>query len=65
MLSVLIKLDAQEKELWGNYHLVTEKYEELSESQKKMEMELKTAKESVLSLQNDNDFMKTLIFHAN
>lgn len=31
MLGVLMKLDAQEKELWGNYNLVSAKYQELSE----------------------------------
>ena len=65
MLNVLIKLDKQEKQLWDNYNLVTEKYEELNERFKVMQGELKLANDSLLSLQNDNDFMKKLIFHAN
>jgi|JI6StandDraft_1071083.scaffolds.fasta_scaffold53477_3 hypothetical protein len=34
MLNVLIKLDVQEKELWGNYNALSQKYQELTEQNK-------------------------------
>ena len=39
MLGVLVKLDKQEKELWDNYNLLSEKYEEVSERNRVMEGE--------------------------
>lgn len=65
MLGVLMKLDAQEKELWGNYNLVSAKYQDLAEQHKETEEEVFALRGSLLALQNDNDFMKKLIFHAN
>jgi hypothetical protein len=65
MLGVLMKLDAQEKELWGNYNLVSAKYQDLSERHHEAEEEVLALRDSVFSLQKDNDFMKKLIFHAN
>lgn len=65
MLGVLMKLDAQEKELWENYNLVSAKYQELAERSREGEEEVFALRGSLLALQNDNDFMKKLIFHAN
>ena len=39
MLAVLVKLDKQEKELWGNYNLLSEKYQEVTEKYKNIEPE--------------------------
>lgn len=65
MLGVLMKLDAQEKELWGNYNVVSAKYQDLAERHREAEEEVFALRESIFSLQKDNDFMKKLIFHAN
>ena len=65
MLGVLMKLDAQEKELWGNYNLVSTKYQDLAERHRETEEEAFALRGSLLALQNDNEFMKKLIFHAN
>jgi chromosome segregation ATPase len=65
MLTVLMKLDAQEKELWGNYNVVSTKYQDLAERHREAEEEVFALRESIFSLQKDNDFMKKLIFHAN
>lgn len=65
MLAVLMKLDAQEKELWQNYNLVSAKCQQLAERTREGEEEVSALRSSMLALQNDNDFMKKLIFHAN
>lgn len=44
---------------------MTQKYEEASLHLKETEHELERAKESMLALQNDNNFMKKLIYYAN
>ena len=39
MLNVLVKLDQQEKELWGNYNILSNKYQEITEKNKIIESE--------------------------
>lgn len=65
MLNVLIKLDEQEKELWNNYNVLSDKLKDSQEQNRVLEKEFEKARDSMLSLQNDNDFMKKLIFYAN
>jgi hypothetical protein len=65
MLNVLVKLDEQEKELWRNYNLLSDKFEAAQSRNRSLEGEFAKLQDSVLALQNDNDFMKKLIFHAN
>ena len=44
---------------------MSDKYQALSEKNKSTEEEIGQLTESINALQNDNDFMKKLIFHAN
>jgi chromosome segregation ATPase len=65
MLSVLMRLDRQEKELWSSYNALAGKFQEAQEKNRFMEGEFQLMKDSLTAAQNDNDFMKRLIFHAN
>lgn len=44
---------------------MADKYQESKERCAYLEEEMKTLTNSLTALQNDNDFMKKLIFHAN
>ena len=41
------------------------KYDDVTEKNRMMQGEFEKIKESMIALQNDNDFMKKLIYHAN
>ena len=60
-----MNLDNEEKELWNNYNMVSAKHQEALDLNKILERELTIFQDKIFSLQNDNEFMKKLILHAN